>query len=115
MSRTKFDATRDQRIADEAIGPDDERLPCAFCSAPTARKTLSLLGARCGACYAAYCREAPSSGVASPRQVLAKLSKLGRIGVQQSADAETEARRIEEAKRLSAQRVAQYLGEGEDA
>lgn len=41
----------------ERMGEDPgDMLPCIRCHTPTDRDTLSLLGARCQACYDAYCR-----------------------------------------------------------
>lgn len=31
-------------------------MPCTFCGAMTSHATLAMLGARCAACYGAYCR-----------------------------------------------------------
>ena len=47
--------------------------PCRYCSTPTPYETLSRLGARCQACYEAYCRDA-SSHTELPR---GQLSTLG--------------------------------------
>lgn len=46
-----------RRETAEKLGTDEYGpLPCMTCKADTARATLSTYGARCGACYAAYCR-----------------------------------------------------------
>lgn len=37
---------------------EPETFPCETCSRPTPREAMSNFGARCGACFTAYCRGA---------------------------------------------------------
>ena len=58
MRRTNFD----EDLPPPGVPPGMERtLRCAVCLQSAAIATLSSYGARCGACYAAYCAEANPS------------------------------------------------------
>jgi len=46
-----------KRTAEKMGDGEGDKLPCIRCQTPTDGKTLSDLGARCRACYEAYCRE----------------------------------------------------------
>jgi hypothetical protein len=61
MAQPRFDSSQDH----EAQPQPQHTLSCRRCNAPTARDTLSLLGGRCSACYAAYCAE-PLKGRVGP-------------------------------------------------
>ena len=50
-----YRATRDQRIANDFLA---EHAPCRFCQSSTPVNDLATYGARCRACYEAYCAEA---------------------------------------------------------
>lgn len=50
-------ATVRKKLADQRGGEDISDLkPCRICGTPTPHATLVMLGARCSACYAEYCR-----------------------------------------------------------
>ena len=52
MKRNGFDERRDQQIAAEYHAG---HMACSFCGAMTSKDDLSTFGARCRACYDAYC------------------------------------------------------------
>lgn len=48
--------TADRMGEPDSEDPGDALLPCIRCKAQTRKADLSMFGARCGACYAAFCR-----------------------------------------------------------
>lgn len=92
MKRTAFDDRQDQRIADEF---SSRQFLCCTCRRLTDGTELAEFGARCGACYEAYCRAAPSGPI--PRNTAEKraiLERLRAVMAQQSKDPKNWAYRL---------------------
>ncbi len=129
MKRRDFDSDDGQQ-APEANGP----LPCSKCRRPTQRATLANYGAQCFACYEAYCQEAqphvdvgdkrldplgwakalqrrhamPNHGLTPPQIAMYKAA-LKRRTAEDGPVVSEDSRKLDQAKKAAAARVAQYL------
>jgi hypothetical protein len=129
MKRRDFDSD-DGRQSQEENGP----LPCHKCRRPTQRATLANYGAQCFACYEAYRLEPqtyvdvgdkrvdrlgwakalerrhrqPNHGLTPPQIAMYRHALAGRQ-IDDEPPTSADSRRVDEAKRAAAARVAQYL------
>ena len=76
-----YRATRDQRIANDFLS---EHSPCRFCQSSTPVCDLATYGARCRACYDAYCvgsnprRRIGAMTLSEKKALIASLANVGK-------------------------------------
>lgn len=72
--RRGFDERQDRQVADEHLA---NFAPCTFCGRSDERENISKYGARCGECYASYCRG--TSGNAAPKSLAERIAVLQKL------------------------------------
>ena len=94
MKRSAFDDRNDQRVANDVM---DGMGNCAWCKRATLKTTLGQYGARCHACFDAYCQEGaePVEGLTRADK-LALLERMRRLFTAPARDPKAWARELRE-------------------